>query len=236
MQLTRFKALTFDCYGTLIDWEAGILAALRPWTERHQVSLNDAQLLTLFAESETRHQQAEPDALYPIILSHVFNDIAERCGIKPGPGDAGRFAGSIRDWPAFPDSRSSLTYLKDYYRLAIISNIDRESFRYSNDKLGVEFDLIVTAQDVGSYKPDPRNFQVMIDRLAEIGIERDQILHCAQSLYHDHLPARTMGLATCWVNRYAGRAGATPSVEDVEVDFEVPDLAALVHQHRQEMA
>lgn len=236
MQLSNFKVLTFDCYGTLIDWEAGILTALQPWTKQHGVDATESELLTIFADSESRYEKAEPDALYTRILALVFRDISVQCGVVPDDGQAEQFARSIQNWPAFPDSRSSLAYLKRYYRLAVISNVDRESFRHSNSKLDVGFDLIVTAQDVGTYKPELRNFQVAIERLAEFGIEEHEILHCAQSLYHDHLPAGDIGLATCWVNRYAGQSGATPSVDLVTIDIEVPDLAALVALHREETA
>ena len=122
------------------------------------------------------------------------------------------FGASVRTWPAFPDSGDALAYLKRHYRLAILSNVDRASFTQSNAKLGVTFDHIFTAEDIGSYKPDLRNFEYALARLREAGVEKRAVLHVAQSLFHDHVPAKLLGLASVWIDRRAGRpgAGATP--------------------------
>ena len=236
MELTDFSTLTFDCYGTLIDWEAGIVAALGPWAARHGLGLDDAALLDAFARAERHQQGAAPDMLYPAVLENVLAVIAAEAGVEAAADERAAFGRSIADWPAFPDSAAALAYLKRHYKLVILSNVDNDSFRHSNRKLGVAFDLILTAQEIGSYKPDPRNFRALIDRLGEIGVTRERVLHVAQSLFHDHVPARKLGLASCWINRRAGRrdGGATMAPpEPVTPDWEFPTLAALADRHRE---
>jgi 2-haloacid dehalogenase len=236
MRLGDFSALTFDCYGTLIDWESGILAALRPWAAAHRVEADDELLLAAFARAEARREVAEPTAPYPRILAGVLEDLAEELGATASRQEAETFAGSVKDWPAFPDSADALAYLQRHYKLVIVSNVDRASFRHSNAKLGVTFDAIVTAEDAGAYKPAPNHFHLALAWLAEQGIAKDRVLHVAQSLYHDHVPAKRLGLATMWVNRRAG-GGATPVTSAPTMpDGEVPTLAALVELHRRERA
>jgi 2-haloacid dehalogenase len=236
MRLGDFSALTFDCYGTLIDWEAGILAALRPWAAAHTVTTDDESLLAAFGRAESRREAAEPTAPYPQILAGVLRDLAEELGETASREEALAFAGSVKDWPAFPDSAGALAYLQRHYKLVIVSNVDRASFRHSNARLGVTFDAIVTAEDAGAYKPAPNHFHLALAWLAEQKIAKDRVLHVAQSLYHDHVPARRLGLATMWVNRRAG-GGATPVTSAPTMpDGEVPTLAALVELHRRERA
>jgi 2-haloacid dehalogenase len=240
MRLGDFSALTFDCYGTLIDWEAGILTALRPWTAGQRVEVDDEELLAAFGRAEARREAAEPTAPYPRILAGVLDDLAEEFGAAASREETETFGGSVKDWPAFPDSTAALAYLRRHYRLVIVSNVDRASFRHSNDRLGVTFDAVVTAEDAGAYKPAPNHFQLALERLAEMGVAKDRVLHVAQSLYHDHVPARRLGLATMWVNRRGDRGqggGATPATPaPVTPDGEVPTLAALVDLHRHEQA
>ncbi len=236
MQLTDFSTLTFDCYGTLIDWDAGIVAALGPWAARQGLGLDDAALLDAFARAERHQQGAAPGMPYPAVLENVLAAIAAEAGTQASTDERAAFGRSVADWPAFPDSAAALAYLKRHYKLVILSNIDNESLRHSNRKLGVAFDLILTAQEIGSYKPDPRNFRALVDRLGEIGVTKERVLHVAQSLFHDHVPARKLGLASCWINRRAGSedGGATmaPS-EPVTPDWEFPTLAALADRHRE---
>jgi 2-haloacid dehalogenase len=237
MRLSDYSVLSFDCYGTLIDWESGIVGALGPWLERARVSATREQILAAFAEAEAPQQVATPDLLYPALLARVHGRVAAQFGIAPDPEAAEAFGASIKDWPAFPDSAEALAYLKQHYRLVILSNVDRASFARSNAKLEVAFDVVYTAQDVGAYKPDPRNFEYMLARLAEQGIARDQILHTAESLYHDHIPAKRFGLATCWIHRRAGQGGhgATRRPEtEVRPDFRFPTLGAMATAHRAE--
>ncbi len=239
MRLSDYSVLTFDCYGTLIDWESGIVQALQPWLERAGVGASREQILAAFAQAEAPQQAATPGLLYPELLSRVHGAIAAHFGVAPDPGAAQAFGASIEDWPAFPDSAGALADLKRDYRLVILSNVDRASFAHSQRKLGVAFDAVYTAQDIGSYKPDPRNFEYLLARLAEQGIAREQILHTAESLYHDHVPAKRIGLATCWIHRRAGQAGhgAThrPDTE-VHPDFRFPTLAAMAAARRAERA
>jgi 2-haloacid dehalogenase len=240
MRLESFSALTFDCYGTLIDWEAGILAALRPWAAARRVTADDEELLAAFAQAESRREGAQPAAPYPRILAGVLEDLAGELGTDASPQEAEAFGGSVKDWPAFPDSAEALAYLQRHYKLVIVSNVDRASFAHSNARLGVTFDAVVTADDAGAYKPALNHFQLALAQLAEMGVPKDRVLHVAQSLYHDHVPAKRLGLSSIWVNRRAGRgpdAGATPPAPvPVTPDAEVPTLAALVDLHRREHA
>ena len=234
----RYRALTFDCYGTLIDWETGILAALRPWAARHSISLDDDALLAAFGEAEFRIEMGAPRTLYPEVLRATQRALAERFGAAREEEEAERVARSVRDWPAFPDSPTALAYLKGHYKLVIVSNVDRASFAESNKKLGVEFDAIVTAEDVGSYKPNPAHFHEAFKRLGAIGVHRAEILHVAQSLFHDHVPAKGLGMTTIWINRRAGKRGwgaTRPPESAVTPDAEFPSLGAMAEAHRAAM-
>jgi 2-haloacid dehalogenase len=237
-QLSAFQVLTFDCYGTLIDWETGIYGALAPWLEAQGVRVGRDELLAAFAAAEAPQHHAMPDLRYPELLARVHGAVAQRFGVAVDPSAAQAFGGSVPEWPAFPDSAEALVYLKRHYRLVILSNIDRASFAHSARKLGVEFDAVYTAEDIGSYKPDARNFEYMLARLAEQGVTKGQILHTAQSLYHDHVPAKRFGLATCWIDRRAGQAGAgatRPPEVEVRPDFRFATLAEMAAAHRAEV-
>jgi 2-haloalkanoic acid dehalogenase type II len=235
MQLTDFKALTFDCYGTLIDWETGILQALQPWLQQHSGGFSEETILAVFAEHESAQQAQTPAMLYPQLLAEVMKRMGRNWNLPVSDEQAAAFGHSVPDWPAFADSAAALAYLKQHYKLVILSNVDRTSFKASNAKLGVEFDAIYTAQDVGSYKPDPANFAYMLEHIGALGIQKSDILHTAQSLFHDHVQAKKAGLATCWIDRRMdkgglGATGAPP--EQVEVDFHYPSMAALAEAHR----
>jgi 2-haloacid dehalogenase len=237
-QLSAFQVLTFDCYGTLIDWEEGICQTLGPWLEAQGVRVAREELLAAFAAAEAPQQQATPDLRYPELLARVHAAVAQRFGAAPDPAAAQAFGGSVREWPAFADSADALAYLKRHYRLVILSNIDRASFAQSASKLGVEFDAVYTAEDIGSYKPDSRNFEYLLARLAEQSVTKGQILHTAQSLYDDHVPAKHLGLATCWIDRRAGQAGAgatRPPEVEVRPDFRFATLAEMAAAHQAEV-
>ena len=213
----HFKALSFDCYGTLIDWETGMSVALRKWADGIGVSASEQDLLELVSEIETVVQaERSPAPLYPEVLAEVLRRIGDRLGVEVTEADAERFGGTVGDWPAFPDSPSALSRLGCRFRLVIVSNVDRASFAASNQRLGVTFDKIITAEDVGAYKPRPEHFEALFDSLPTMGINRDELLHVAQSLYHDHEPARRLGLPSVWIDR--GRdpsgTGATPPPTD----------------------
>ncbi len=220
-----FDALTFDCYGTLIDWESGILAALRtamPATDR---TANET-LLEEYADAEAA-LEAGPYRRYREVVGQGLTAVARVHGGEPTPDDVARLGGSVVDWPAFPDSHAALARLKTRFRLGVLTNCDDDLFAASNGRLGVEFDWIVTAQQVGSYKPDERNFAALTERLGPDGVPQERILHVAQSLFHDHVPAHRLGFRTVWIDRRHDRpgAGATPPA-DARPDTSFPSMAA----------
>ncbi len=235
MRLTDFSTLTFDCYGTLIDWESGIMTALQPLLARVGRSLTRDAALEAFGRHETRLEQANPTLRYSELLALVHGTLAGELGVATNVAESRRFGESVGDWPAFEDTAAALHYLKEHYRLVILSNVDRESFRATNSRLGVAFDAIYTAEDVGSYKPDPRNFSYMIERLAATGIDKSRILHTAQSLFHDHAPANHAGLVSVWIDRRHDTTGwgatAAPPA-GVHYDFRFTSLAEMVKAHQ----
>lgn len=204
-----FDALSFDCYGTLIDWEAGIADVLRPWARASGSSLSDEELLLAYADEEARVAREEPEMLYPFVLAAAFRATGAKLNIPVTDDDAARLGTSVPDWPAFPDSAAALKRLAEQFKLIILSNVDRQSFAGSNRRLGIDFDHIITAQDVGSYKPAARNFDVLAEYADQQGL---RLLHVAQSLFHDHVPASRLGLPSVWINRRHDRPGwgATP--------------------------
>ena len=222
--LDGFEILSFDCYGTLIDWEAGILAALAPVLARHGCEVPADDLLRAYAILETA-AEGGPYRPYAAVLQEVVAGLGRRFGFAPTAGECDALAATIADWPPFPDTVAALGRLKTKYRLAVISNIDDDLFAGSARALGVGFDWVVTAQQVASYKPSLDNFRAA---LARFGSPADRVLHVAQSLFHDIAPARTLGLRTVWVNRRRGRegSGATPPAT-ARPDLEVGDLAEL---------
>jgi 2-haloacid dehalogenase len=224
LDFDRFTHLTFDCYGTLIDWERGILTALRPGLDRHGVVLSDDAALELYGELESAAER-EPYRPYRALLATVMDGFGARLGFVPSADERAALAASVGDWPPFPDTVEALRALADRYRLVILSNIDDDLFARSARHLGVEFAAVVTAQQVGSYKPDPRNFRALLERL---DTAPDRVLHVAQSLFHDIAPANALGLTTVWVNRRHDRpgSGATPPAT-AHPNLEVDDLRTL---------
>lgn len=207
IDLATVKALTFDCYGTLIDWERGLKCVLNGWAETVGAGERDDRLLEIFGRHETDIEARFPDLLYSNVMREVLKAMAAEMRVDAPQLWVERLARSVGEWPPFTDSAEALNKLKRRFKLCILSNVDRMSFAGSNAKLMVDFDLIVTAQDVGSYKPDPRNFEALVSRLGEIGIGRHEILHVAQSLYHDHGPASKMGLPSVWIDRRGDQGG-----------------------------
>ena len=208
LDYARFEALTFDCYGTLIDWETGLTEAFAPVLRAHGIEADAEDVLARYARYEAA-AEAGPYLRYRDVLATGLRGVGTELGFDPTAEEESRFGGSVANWPAFPDSAAALARLKGRYRLGVITNCDDDLFAASNERLGVEFDWIVTAQQAGSYKPDERNFQIAFDRL---GLPRDRILHVAQSLFHDHAPAQRLGLTSIWINRRHDRpgSGATP--------------------------
>jgi 2-haloacid dehalogenase len=256
MKLADFDVLSFDCYGTLIDWENGIHAALAPLLaragagsasvngraahagmglSRSDVELSRDAVLEAFARLESRQQEKTPEMTYPDLLAAVHGQLAVEWDVAPDPAEDVAFGASIATWPPFPDTVEALRYLKQHFRLVILSNVDRASFQATNRLLGVTFDAIYTAQDIGSYKPDRRNFGYLIDRLGEQGVPKEKLLHVAQSLFHDHVPAQALGLTSAWIDRRheVGGSGATAPVSpEVRYDFRFTSLGGLADAHR----
>lgn len=225
-----FKVLSFDCYGTLIDWESGILTALGPLLGRAGGSFDNESVLAEFAAHESAQQAATPDMPYTDLLSHVHARLAGAWGVADDPVENARFGASVGDWPAFPDTVAALHALHQRYRLVILSNVDRRSFQATQARLGVAFDAIYTAQDIGSYKPDCRNFVYLLERQAADGFQKSDILHVAQSLFHDHAPANAVGLASAWIDRRHAATGwgaTAPPPPGVHYDFRFNSLAEL---------
>jgi 2-haloalkanoic acid dehalogenase type II len=237
VKLTDFDALTFDCYGTLIDWESGIASALGAWAGGHGIAAGDDELLEAFSRHENRIEAEQPAMLYPQVLARTLRDVASGYGVRASAAEEKAFGASVADWPAFPDSAEALAYLKRHYKLVIVSNVDRASFAHSNAKLGVEFDLVITAQDVGSYKPAPAHFERAFAELDRLGVPKHKILHTAQSLFHDHVPAKNrFAMTSIWINRRQGKAGGGATKkppEEVTPDWQVPTMAAMVELHKE---
>ena len=267
-RLTDYRVLTFDCYGTLIDWETGIWDALQPLIMHNDdagrvratepagaagssraavhgrgadetrsadeartaarspaAAVTRAAALHAFAQCESRQERATPGLLYPELLTRVHRSIAETLGLRTEPALDEAFGASVPHWPAFPDTADALRVLKRRYRLVILSNVHREGIAASNRKLGVAFDAVYTAEDIGSYKPADANFEYLLAHLAsDLGLQRSDVLHTAQSLHHDHVPAKRFGLANAWIDRQrlsaGGSWGATARVEPMpSTDF-----------------
>jgi 2-haloacid dehalogenase len=224
LKFDDFEVLTFDCYGTLIDWESGIWEALHPVLANHSIAIARDRALELYAELEAEAERGEYHP-YKTVLRMVLEGFGAKLGFAPAPIELQHFSLSVKDWPPFPDSARALQALKKKYQLAIISNIDDDLFAYSAQHLHMQFDWIITAQQSRSYKPSLNNFRLALER---IGLPRNKILHVAQSLFHDIVPAKTMGLSTVWINRRGdkGGFGATPPAQ-AQPDLEVPDLQTL---------
>lgn len=225
IQFDQFEALSFDCYGTLIDWESGIIPVLRQLVNAHQINMSDQQLLELFAELEPEAQSGDYKP-YRQILREVVENMGKRLEFTPTETELNSLAESIQNWQPFPDTVAALNALKQKYKLVIISNIDDDLFAQTNPHLQIEFDHIITAQQAKSYKPSPHNFEFALEKT---GIPSDKLLHVAQSIFHDIVTAKNLGLTTVWVNRRQGQEGSgATKPANAEPDLEVPDLKTLV--------
>ncbi|MEC5407611.1 haloacid dehalogenase type II [Paraburkholderia sp. MPAMCS5] len=238
MALTDFKALTFDCYGTLIDWESGIASGLSELASRVAEPLTRDDILEAHARHESHQQRITPAMPYDHLLQVVFKRLAEEWNVPYRWDEAVAYGASVGDWPAFPDSASTLQYLKKYFRLVVVSNVDNRSFRATNEKLAVDFDAIVTAEDVGSYKPSRNNFDYLFSTLASMGIGKNDTLHVADSVYHDHQPAGELQLRSCWIQRRYEQRGAGANVKylvEPSVDYKFTSMAQLVKAHHEDL-
>lgn len=233
LDLTAFRVLSFDCYGTLIDWEHGISAVLTEWARAVGVDHSGDVLLETYAGHEAAVMREHPAWLYPDVLAEAFVRTGSAVGTAVDPEWAARLGHSVPDWPAFPDSADALQRLRRRYDLVIVSNVDRAGFAGSNKHLRGDFSRIITAQDVGAYKPADPHFDALEAVLGELDCARDELLHVAQSLFHDHVPARRRGLTSVWINRRHDRPGwgATPEpAEQWRYDAEYPSMAAFADE------
>jgi 2-haloacid dehalogenase len=229
LDFNSYQVLTFDCYGTLIDWETGILTALRPVLAAHEIAIADHEVLRLYAELEAS-AESDPLRRYSEVLRRVVDGMGYMLRFTPSATEAGCLADSIGRWPPFPDTLESLRRLQARYRLGIISNVDDDLFAQTAKLLDIGFDWVITAEQAQSYKPSLNNFRLALGR---IGVPKEQVLHVAESIRHDIVPARLLGLSAVWVNRSKGM-GRTASASGAssngtsEADLEVPDLKTLV--------
>jgi 2-haloacid dehalogenase len=224
LDFSRFEILTFDCYGTLINWEDGILRCLHRILTAHKKDTDDATILQLYADFEARAEQGEYRP-YREVLQSVVRQFGEQLGFVPTGQEVSSLPESLKDWKPWPDTAAALRELQSRFRLAIVSNVDDDLFAATQPQLGVEFDQIITAQQAGAYKPSLKIFHLALSRL---GVPAHRVLHVGQSLYHDVLPAQSLGLATVWVNRPSARTGvgAVKAVEG-RPDLQVSSLAEL---------
>lgn len=229
MDFSRFSTISFDCYGTLIDWESGILPTLRTVLANHGQTLPDAAILELYGEFEAEAESG-PYRSYRDVLQSVVRAFADRLNFAASSAEIHSLHESVTAWRPFPDTVSALRELRKRYRLAIISNIDDDLFAETQKHLEVKFDGVITAEQAKSYKPSINNFQMALRALA---ISPEQLLHAGQSVYHDVVPARSLGISTVWVNRKSARPGigavrdSVVPVSEKQADMEVPDLASL---------
>jgi 2-haloacid dehalogenase len=213
----------------LIDWEAGISAVLVPWAAEQGLNLSDEDLLLAYADNEAAVERESPSALYPDVLAEAFSRIGSTLGTQVSDEWAARLGSSVPDWPAFPDSAEALGRLAGHYQLIILSNVHRAGFAGSNRQLRGDFAAVITAEDVGAYKPAENHFRALDAKLAELGVDRSELLHVAQSLFHDHVPAKREGLPSIWINRRHDQPGwgATPKPgEEWSYNLEFGSMAA----------
>jgi putative hydrolase of the HAD superfamily len=237
MRLGDFSTLTFDCYGTLIDWENGMLQALRPLIERSPRALTTRNILEAHARHEAAQQLQTPAMRYSELLAVVCKRIAEEWGVAVTWKECVAYGDSVKYWQPFPDTVEALKYLKKHFKLVILSNVDNESFSASAERLQVAFDAVYTAEDIGSYKPSSRNFDYMIEKLSGLAVPKGQILHTAESLFHDHTPANRFGLASCWIQRRHDKEGFGATMNPGTMphyDFRFTSMAEMAIAHQRE--
>jgi len=241
VRLTDFKVLSFGCYGTLIDRDSGIYTALRPLLEGGHVTLTREEVLAAFSRHEAAQQAQTPEMPYSGLLAQVHRRMASEWGVLASDDDHALFGTSVSQWPVFVDTPAALQYLKRYYKLVALTNADRGSFAASSRKLEVRFDDVVTAEEIGTYKPTLGNFRRMVSRVGKLGFERHQILHAAQSPSRDLAPAASCGLATAWIDRVPDEMGEDATVEGgppadcVRCEFRFASLVGMVRAHQEEL-
>ena len=238
MKLSDHTVLTFDCYGTLIDWESGMIAGLKPLTDQVDGLTRD-RILEAHARHESSQQRQTPSRPYRDLLAIVYRRLAEEWGVAARWDDCVAYGESVGDWPAFADTVEALAYLKRHFKLVILSNVDNRSFAASNARLQVDFDAIYTAEDAGAYKPADVVFDYMLEKLQMMGVHKGDILHTAESLFHDHGPANRHGLANCWIYRRHDQDGFGATMDPGRTpryDFRFNSMIEMARAHMQEAA
>lgn len=235
MRLRDFKVISFACYGTLIDRDYGVYAALRPLMSEGGVALTREEAATKFVEQENLQLAETPSLPYSEVLARVHRRLAKEWGVIASDDDHAWFGKSVPDWPAFADAPAALQYLKRYYRLMLLSNADRHAISSSLRRLDVMFDAIFTPQDIGTVKPDRGNFDFLVSRVGKLGIAKHQILHTSHSPARDHVPAATVGLGTAWIDRRREGTPAANVPPAVRCEFIFPSLVDMVRAHQEEL-
>ncbi|SIT02202.1 haloacid dehalogenase type II [Paracoccus saliphilus] len=233
-RLRDYTALSFDVYGTLIDWESGMLAGLKPLTDRLGTEMSDDAVLEMHARNESAAQAQTPGRAYSSLLATVYRRCAEELGLAVDWEECERYGASVPDWPAFPDSADALAYLKLHYRMIVLSNVDNRSFAGSARKLGIDWDGVFTAEDIGSYKPAQRNFDYLLAGIERLGIAKTELLHTAESMFHDHVPARANGLDNAWIYRRHQKQGFGATMDPgqlAETTFRFNSLREMAEAH-----
>ena len=232
--LRDYTALSFDVYGTLIDWEAGMVNGLRPLTDRLDTEMSEDAVLEMHARHESAAQAQTPARAYSDLLATVYRRCAEELRLAVDWEECARYGASVGSWPAFPDSAEALAYLKRHYRMIVLSNVDNRSFAGAAQKLGIDWDGVFTAEDIGSYKPAQRNFDYLLEGIARMGIEKRALLHTAESMFHDHVPGRANGLDNAWIYRRHAKTGFGATMDPgklAETTFRFNSLREMAEAH-----
>lgn len=237
--LADFSVLTLDCYGTLVDRDRGIVNALMPWLNDAGVLAGRGEIIRAFSQAERAKLVTAPGVCYRDVLLEIHDALAKFFDVPRDHEAAKALASSISRWPIHADVPGALSYLKEHFRLVVLTNIDHASFEGTNQALGVEFDAVYTAEDIGTYKPSMKSFDYLLNRLTSAGIARERVLHVAGSLRFDHVPAKRRGMNTCWIQRPHGRPRMKDSSTrgiDVHPDFQFESLGVFADAHRAALA
>lgn len=235
MNFARFKALTFDVYGTLIDWEPHIAAFLQNWAGRNGIEASDAELIAAYDDARAHYQTLRPALPYPEVLKSSYAYICNRWRTPVDMDEQQAFSESMREWEPFPDTVEALSYLKAHYLLGAMSNVDEASFKHTHKKLRGVFDFVVTAERAGAYKPDLPHFIIAANELGKLGVSFEEQLHVAQSLRADIRPATDLRLANVWINRGGRQLGQKGHGAELAVpDIAFASLADFVEAHERD--
>ncbi len=224
MAFAHFRLLSFACFGTLIDRDAGLTTALRPLLTRAERRLDRSQLLALFSRHEAAAMADLPREPYSVILAEAHRRLGREWGVPPADEDDRLFARSIDHWPAFADAPGAVQYFKRYGPLALVSNADRASLEVVSRRFELRFDIVLSSQDAQGFKPNSRHFSLLATRATTLGVATRDVLHVCASVPHDLAPAKAAGIAGALIDRHASEARSAAS--------SFGDLAELVRDHQ----